>query len=67
MAARVIDAEAIVAALEQEARTAKLEAEHIAEYDPLTLSPLWLLASFKLLMADALYRVARSVREGVEA
>ena len=63
----VIDGETIVAALEQEARTATHEAEHLAEYDPPALSPLWLLASFKLIMADSLYRVARAVREGVEA
>lgn len=63
----MIDGELIVAALEQEATTSKLEAEHLAEYDPPALSPMWLLASFKLLQADSLYRVARSVREGVEA
>lgn len=62
----MIDVEGFLVALERETQTQKLEAEHMAEYDLVPLSPAWLLAAFKLIMADTLYRVAKAVREGPE-
>lgn len=63
----MIDADIVIDALRQEAQTLTYEAEHIAEREPRTGTPLWLLASFKLVQAESLYRVAASVRKGAES
>lgn len=62
-----IDARHLLDALEQEALTVELEGRHIDELNPPPLSALWLLGCFKLVIAESLLRVARAVREGVEA
>lgn len=62
----MIDGDRILAALEQEALTAELEGRHIDELNPPEFSAMWMLGAFKLLLAESLYRVASSVREGVE-
>lgn len=62
-----VEAEALVDAIEGEARTAELESRHIDELAPAAGSALWWLGAFKLVIADSLWRVARALREASAA